>query len=1270
MKSFKIKKIKSISKKLTAFLLTFVICLTMLTVNGVLVIAEATDYCDPVLGSVTETTSDGKTTLTVTPNENVGFRAWYYNGKEFSLNKTITVETSRAPGYYAELYNLSLINDGSFDNYENNQDLLKLSDNNLWKTALKSASSTVSAVVTNEKSASGSNSLKIQNTSGASYRKISGLAQNTWYSLSFKYNFSGQSDYLYYASLVSGTATVTDTANLGSAVIDSKKFGSSTGTTATDEWKTLKFTFNSGENTDIFFCVRYITSNGGSLYLDDLSIVRDYYSQPTDGNYDFENRFVGDWSVADGARASLSLDNNTTYGYRLKGKTLLSYGMIYSKPYEIKTGFTYKFSYTLDLSGVTDEYIPEVDTAVNKLVYNADGTIKYTTGKNALLFGLSTVKGSSSTVTTSGLLGHKIDSYTGAYNDSTTLGTGCPKTVSDGTKTITLSNKYLSGDTLYKSELQKKGLDVSKPLTVTTTFTANKDCTAYIYFRLNGLGTYYLDNVKVERTAPSNFSEQLATNEFSPVGTAIRLSGRQGIRFKTKISKALLTSENVYGMRAIEYGTVAVLADALGTNELKIGGEYTLNGEKHTARVGVAYSFETGVNKIFEQTDRDITFTGVLVNISKQNYISDYAVRSYFKYYDQSGNLKIVYSETYRPSIYDVAKEAYAAKNKDGSFTESNSAREYLYKDVLSLKSDFAISVDNGLTPINTDFEGVTSTVYHCYTFMDDPVHGRTYTEEQAAIEMDRLKDSGITSVRTIFKSSFAAGNLKETFQTVNVGGSNTSVKTGETFDGWDWNSRDMKAFYKWAKMLQDRDIDIILNAGWNIPFFISRVSSIPELFYLLGYEEGYSDNKNYGVNITYGFKDKYNESANYNFTGNETAEERRMIIASLRYGEWMRQALVACEANGVYNVKYLLAFTEPGRKDNPDQDEIDPYYCYPQWTRLVQGLHDSLKKAGIRNKYKIIGPNQSIYVDQNRPVPFLDYYLDFEKSNPDYAGMVDILSSHFYVRPLNSEISINDPYACYDRAESNFEYFKGILEDNGAANRAFWLDEYNVSATDCKMGEGVGAQMTQFAAGFTSAMNNGVDNIISWQIFDQLWTPQNSTGGEFVGGVHYCGTCPSFATIDDKCELAECSCRDYANYASYTPRVTYYGLNLLGKYMSAKSGAVFNTTVTGDSKGGLYASSMRAENGSLIVLAVNTLSTATNVNFSAAKTSDYSKITRYTYNPNGITPTAEAVSLASDGGFGVNGNSFYDTIPPMSFSIYVYDPAPSGDVNIPMFDD
>ena len=71
MKSIKFKKITSV-------LLILVICLGVLTANGLnLVTAAESEHCDAGLGTVTKSTSDGKTTLTVVPNENVGFRAWY-----------------------------------------------------------------------------------------------------------------------------------------------------------------------------------------------------------------------------------------------------------------------------------------------------------------------------------------------------------------------------------------------------------------------------------------------------------------------------------------------------------------------------------------------------------------------------------------------------------------------------------------------------------------------------------------------------------------------------------------------------------------------------------------------------------------------------------------------------------------------------------------------------------------------------------------------------------------------------------------------------------------------------------------------------------------------------------------------------------------------------------------------------------------------------------------------------------------------------------------
>ena len=65
---------------------------------------------------------------------------------------------------------------------------------------------------------------------------------------------------------------------------------------------------------------------------------------------------------------------------------------------------------------------------------------------------------------------------------------------------------------------------------------------------------------------------------------------------------------------------------------------------------------------------------------------------------------------------------------------------------------------------------------------------------------MDRLKDSGITAVRSMFRSTYACPE-------------------GE-FTGWDWNSPTMQAMYKAAEELKKRNIDVMLTCGWLIEYF------------------------------------------------------------------------------------------------------------------------------------------------------------------------------------------------------------------------------------------------------------------------------------------------------------------------------------------------------------------------------------------------------------------------------------------------------------------
>ncbi len=1297
---------------------------------GVYEISTVAPYYDEKLGTVTAAAVDGEVVLTATAKSSTGLRGWYLNKVEVSAENSISVCPWDAHKYTAEFYNFNLIEKGSFEEYAVDDNLKPVDSEEIWDGITDSEvagnSDWSSFKVSEDKAADGTKSLKIACVNNTVYKNITGLETDTQYTLSFKYNFPITEEYMRYYAVLDPEDEINTRANCSKMPsLSYKMLSIEEGTTETNEWKEAKLTFNSGDLTEVNLVFLY-NSNGTATeylcYIDDVTLVKDSFAAPNMDN-SFDNGYVGDWTASNSKFANVSLDTDDGTNNRLKVDTTLSSGCAYSPTYYLNKGFTYTISFTLDVSEVEHLYVAQVDHNTNVLMYNEDGTLKFTSTQNYINWSFSN---------TANTWGSKINNSDNSVTNEKyfycedTVNTktgGFHVTVTDSAGTSLYDkNTYFSG--FYFTNFQQEYLetptssayDFSKPLTVTNTFTAQQSGPICLGFRLNGLGVYYVDDITVTQERPDTVDTSLVSEGFKAVGVAVRISGKQGIRYKTQIDKALLTNNNPYGIRVTEYGTLVLKEMYLEGEELVYGGSYTYSGNNKTYSTGLGVAYKLGANKDvrFADNDTNIHYTGVVMNIptgtNRENYQNDYALRSYFKYTDQDGEEQTVYSDTYYSSIYAVAKEAYTTKAADGSFAESDADRQSLYDNILEGLYDRTITVDTS-EELFQNYEGISSTVYHCYTFMDDG-HDRTYTEAQAAKEMDRLVDSGITSVRTIFKSQFSA-DYTETKDSNNV-------KIGETFNGWNWSSSDMQAFYKWAKMLQDRDIDIILNPGWHLKFIVERTSSIPEIFYLLGYEGTYADDKNTpGTTITYGADDVYGETQAYLDAGNtlpEDTEERRMIIASLRFGEFVRQALEACRRNGVYNITYLHPFTETGYEHDDvdtsgdgiidrtaegdaaeDGDLIDPTYCYDEYITMVKGMHEALKGNGvktdrygntrgdIRSNYKVIGPSQSIaknankyyveneVVDRDRQISLLGYYLSWEKQegNEEYVGMIDILSSHMYAGPTkvpsynkytdSASDTIYNPTGCYDSVEASYKYYmEEIIEEEGGGdplNRPFWSDEYFASAGDITYRDGVGAQLTQFAAGMVSAMNRGLQKQLSWQIFDTLFINQTNTGGEFVGGVHCCGTAPSFITLENTCPKVAaggtCGCQDYTQYASYTPRVTYYGINLLGKYLSNKNATVLKTSVSDyNDEGGVYSAVIRMESGELAVLVVNTHSYATGVKIDFDQLAD-GEITRYTYNPEGITPTEEATSVASDGSVTVENNGFTDYIADMSFAIY-----------------
>lgn len=1253
--------------KKTFIVISVIIALVLslfIPISGITFNAKAAELpvYNPEYGSYTKTTNDnGNIVLTAIPKEGCGFRGWFNkDGEEISYEDKITLPSGAShDDYIPVFYNFNLAINGSFEEYADGTNLKSgLPDNEIWEGTcdqeIDGGKDWTSAIVTSERARTGKNSLKAFSQFNTTYHTFYSLEKNTQYTVSFWYNLdSNAENYLNFVSVLGEGTEISATANSNNKeYLAHKTFTMSEGSTVDSEWKKASLTFYSGENKDVILAILYHSKNsdgsaaGAYIYIDDVALVKDVTAAPEYINEDF-SKSSANWNTMD--VRCLTTEHSSQ---RIKVNSIVPLlGHLQSPVIRVKKGAEYTFSFKLDLSEVTDLYVPKAklenysdyviltdESLVSEdnpkgYVWDVDGNGNKKPNWISFYFGTEYLKHTShyTSISSSIFTWKVVDANGASYTPS-------------------------SGD-FGKNTLSSNGLDVSKSVTVSTTFTAKTTDDIYLNVRLNGLGTYYLDDVVItEKNSNVDLKDLIKTNALESKGTAIRTVGKQGMRQKTNIDKALLTTNNPYGARIIEYGTIAIKSEYLRDSDLTIDGIYDYGEFAYAAKVGVAYSFMDKIDLVFDEKQTSLDFTGVLINIPEQNWNISYASRAYIKYLLADGTEGIVYGDTANIAVYPIAKTAYTARKSNGDFAESMSVRNYLYNSIISKFTDKIVTVNNASEPIWDNFQGVSSTVYHGTTFFPDS-HGRTYTENEAAKEMDRLVDSGINNVRTRFASQWM-------------------WKDGT---GWDWNSDKMTAFYKWAKMLQDRDISITLNAGWDLSDFVSYYntkshSSIPEVNYLHGYNNSNQKNANmYGEDSNASSIESIGRTVGLNLTNDEYSH---YSVAAARYGEWIKQGLNALKAHGVNNVEYILPFTETGYVK-----EGDPTYCYDEWLLMALGLNDTLEKAGIRNNCKVIGPSQSLYKNQNRK-SLLEYV--YEKiGGTQYESFIDINSSHSYTKPntpLGYDDTVYEPYASYDMAEENFEYYNDILTNLGQRDKEFWGDEFFAYAGDVKSWDGVGMQAVQFAAGFTAGANNGVNRFITWQMFDTLWDSSAAYGTayidratEFIGGVHAVGSCPSFVFADGfNCPNGkECDCYNYYSYSSYTPRATYYGINLIGKYMNNTNALVYSTNVTSDiaeTDEGLYVTAIKNDDGNTVILVVNTENNAVNVNIQLEKNTDV-LYKRYTYESKYVIPTSDAISIPSDKDIMVYGlNEFNDVISPRSFSIYVSSSSGfvGGDIEIP----
>lgn len=1275
--------------------IAMIICVVMIMgiapFDGVLSFAKnvsatvAVEY-NPEYGKYTYDSATG--TLTAIPYENCGFRAWYYNGEEVSIEPTYTVTEGDYEDYIPEFYNFNLVSGGTFEGYGAGTNM-RLGDipeeekwffnsgAESWGTAVVSTDYAKTAGAGETKASAGTNSLRISSRYNTAYRYFTGLETNKKYTLKFYYRFHSNaivngSTALRCASVTTGYAAGIDgNAGYGTEyVIASVDHSQKTYTDG--EWTEVSITFNTGNNTEVALCLSYIApdsvSNYAFLYLDDLSLVKSELKSVGFSKIDFDDQDCSQWSkIGSGITYETEAWDDDADNYRLKVTNISAYEKVQSPCFEIINGCTYTLSFRLDL-GTT---APSINDQVTWSLSNTKGQATTSSGVEYYLFMGEDYYDSNFTC-------HMWD-YD-KYLDTSAVGRDMFVTEQPGLDdTSRVGFSIAECTTCFETPIDYNNVYVVMSFTATETTIG--------YFNIWGStsnATFYIDDLEIAEETPDDntaiIEEQVAKYALECVGTAIRLSGDQGLRYKTKIDKRLLCSEKYFGIRAVEYGTVAIRSNYLDDGEeLVLDTEYidSVTGELCSSKSGYAYLLnEDTVNNRskmdvrYDETATSIVYTGVLINIDEKYYNTDFAFRSYVKFIDDEGVEKTVYSDVFNTSVYSVSKLAYTAKNADGTFAESSATRQYLYNNILMNSNgsaryiDKTVNVKNASEVINDNFQGISSTFYNAFTFIQDPL-GRSYTDEAAEEEVRRLADSGINNVRTTFQDEWC---------------------WDATNNCWNWETDEMQAVYKWANLLNNYDITITLNpyslyefvnyyeegvhkgdGNSNLCEYLHGEGDCVSLLGLTGsaaalkeqelVSELVDDITNATLDITSQDETYYFERLFDDYTDSDReAAIEHYAKAAIRFGEWIRAAAEAIEANSENEVEYIAVFTESG-----DPDLTDPNYTYDEWIVMAAGLNNVLKEAGVRDDYKTIGPNQSLqYMRVTANLDMVSYTLNFAANNSEYAEFVDIYSAHQYTNPNegypedggDKDNSIYEAYASYNFAKNNFELYKSIVGDNDIE---FWCDEYFAYAKDARWIHGNGMQMTQFAAGLTAAMNNGVDRVLSWAVQEQVWVPGTTQGqdnysgfnGEFVSGVLSTGTASS---------LASGHFGAYARYATIAPRVTYYGINLLGKYLQNKSGEIYTTQVVNGvdtTDGGLYTSSVMGDDGKMVILVVNTTAQGTAVNVSVEnQVSD--KFIRYTYNPEGITPTEEAASIPRDGTVTATNGTFYDVVPPQSFCLYI----------------
>ena len=1017
----------------------------------------------------------------------------------------------------------------------------------------------------------------------ALYTRLDSLAPNTEYALTFKYKSHAAIDLV----------GITDAANVNLANVNDKfssaivKGGNITYYQNVEKvidnatWNNATVKFVTGDSATYYL---YLEGNSaansavtGGITISDMSLKKALdNSNAIVVDYDFENGTIGAVSTTSAGDAPSIAEED---------------GNKYLKFTRKNDGITVPFYYRAN-----QKYVVSFDMKV----------LSYPTEK--LQFRFRTSEGDNNPITYEGnVFAYNNNAYSLVTKDLN-------GNLLSGPASLNNSDNYQFNG--YKQDIANHTDWVHYEITIDPDYTYYTGLANFGFDAGEAGWSIALDNIKVA-TLNEEF-EADAEAKFEPAKyAAIRKNDaskkhRQGIRVKSSIDTSLLTGD----VKVVEYGTLAIANSALAGKELVYD---MVNSDAYNAKIGVAYSADNGTNAIFEQNGSVVTFTGVLIGIT--DYAADYAVRGYMIAETADGERFVIYEEdTKTVSIYDVVyailndgvtndddtvAEAIVSKNQAAydSFVEENYAEE-----VLTPSKTVNLSVQNSAAPVINNYRGFSGTVYHAFGFMEDDVTGRVYDEAMINTELDRLQDAGVHYVRTRYQSQWIFDDAT----------------------GYDWNSDRFNYFLNYARALQERDMEVILQVGWHFDF-ISR-----------------EENATYSIHENDYFNgegaDRYGESAGVAAAAGDS-DNARIIRAAYRYAYLMANTVKLAKAQGINNIKYFSYFVEPSNSYSVSEDgsildtiNLAAGHDKEQYVLFCRTMRDAVEDIYNVTDVKHMGPNEAgyskltNYVIQNDPTLF------------------DIITAHNY--PEEGDVATNyDKY--YETMTNNqnsnilngsmtdFNDYKGFLATakQSNANAEFWSDEFNIKDFEPYQGRGT----SSFYRGLATAMGgivaqqSGIQNTILWMSYDQLWT--DKTGGtetsesEFINGIHQCGNAPSLFLSDQ-------------------PYAQYYPTTLFSKYNGYKNGTVYATNLSSTATQGVYVGAVQLEDGSWTVSVLNMNSTAVNINVAFGSAINQT-LYRHIVSADKADTYADAKIPDADKSFSNVATSFSDVLPAGSFAVY-----------------